>query len=119
MKNILRTPNNEYQLKTCKNCGKEKLISEFYNKLANTDGLSDYCKECTEKYIKIIKNKKICHKCGEIKSFSEFYKNIRNKDKLAAYCKECMQKYFKNPKTNKTNIPKNSGNPFKLLKKLR
>lgn len=36
--------------KTCKTCGEEKSISEFYKNSSNPDGLDLHCKECKKAY---------------------------------------------------------------------
>ena len=45
-------------MKTCSNCKKEKSYSEFHAKAESSDGHSSWCKDCREKWQKIIYPKK-------------------------------------------------------------
>lgn len=45
--------------KRCTKCGEKKPLSEFAKSLKNKDGLQYYCKECTKKYRRVHKTKKV------------------------------------------------------------
>lgn len=105
------------ETKTCRRCGVEKNISDFYKSKSNTDGLRSYCKLCDselnaqQRYLKNSQNaeyiqqkelerlneelskenKKKCSICYEIKSIEEFYYRKDN-NKYRNECKTCFNK---------------------------
>lgn len=91
------------QLKTCKKCGLEKLLSEFHKKPSNKDGLRNSCKECrkAEKRDYYLANRdKVLEKCKEYESSNREKVNARkrkyleaNKSKVYAYHKKYRYKH--------------------------
>ena len=93
-------------MKTCRRCGQEKDIGEFFKDVYTSDGLYCSCKKCVAEYRsirwrknhpkKVISDEKIiaktCRKCGVTKAVDLFYKHPTNKDGLNSYCKECNNK---------------------------
>lgn len=86
----------------CPRCGKPKPREAFLPNESKLDGLSTYCRSCTNEYNKeYIKTKvepkaeRKCGKCGETKGLAEFYKNAAYRDGFDNYCKKCKDKYNK------------------------
>jgi len=102
-------------LKVCRSCNIEKLISDFYKNQASKDGLQPNCKECCKKLrqeyyyrnweklkakreaVKKLKpsltcsitQTKVCCICKERQSWSGFHKNKANKDGMERKCRAC------------------------------
>jgi mRNA-degrading endonuclease YafQ of YafQ-DinJ toxin-antitoxin module len=92
--------------KICKDCNKEKQISEFYNYPLSKDGYSYSCIECEKEYSKKRKEKnknkkfetkksKKCIKCNIEKTIDSFYRNNSCNDGHISTCKECHTKEAK------------------------
>lgn len=89
-----KVASESYTKLVCKNCKKEKEVSEFYRKKHII--FTDYCKECI-KYETSDKNrkniKKRCYVCGKEKIFSRlnFPIDISRKGFLHGRCRECKK----------------------------
>ncbi len=80
----------DYMTKICKECGKEKDISEYRNDKTYRDGKIATCKKCESIYHKIYREK-------NKKSLNSYGKKWRkeNKEKYREYVKQCYQENMK------------------------
>lgn len=90
----------------CKQCGIEKLLSEFHKSKVHKGGRKPICGSCYNWNHRSEKNKEIelekcdfakrgvkrCACCNNVKSISEFPPDRSRKDKLYVYCKECKKR---------------------------
>ena len=90
--------------KICKQCGKEKDVSEFQHTTKNKDGCRPRCKECAnwnhrseeskKQFLEQqdFKHRKVkrCPGCGEIKSYDDFNIQESRRDGLSPYCSLCI-----------------------------
>jgi hypothetical protein len=109
-------------MKTCRTCGEEKELSEFYKSKNYCDGHNTQCQSCNKKRAKEIKSdqilqlkrqirssiilenkilakdgKKICSKCKDIFSLNELYGAI--------LCKKCaLEQQRKSDEKNKDKV---------------
>lgn len=94
--------------KKCSKCGEIKPAEEFHIDKSKKEGLSSFCKKCSNKENKRRANinKQInvnrefnltlikkCYQCGEEKTLNNFFKNNQNKDGFGSLCKSCNYKY--------------------------
>ena len=91
-------------LKSCRTCRKAKPESEFYKNAAKYDGLSSYCKPCTDARVKANRKRvlqslatrtdapttKTCKKCGVEKPVVDFHKDTTQLDGMRSACKACV-----------------------------
>lgn len=111
-KKVRCPPENAAPSKVCRKCRSEKPAVDFYlNKLVS-DGLSTYCRECSQAGMRgsggggedglppprsgarynvetPTKLEKHCKKCNETKPAEEFYHIKSSSDGLASNCKKC------------------------------
>ena len=92
-------------MKICKDCGTEKEITEFNKRSDKSDGLDNWCRDCSRAkqrlyHIKYRANNK--QKINEYQQnnklrLSEYQKKYReqNKAKIASYQKEYQKEYRK------------------------
>ena len=81
--------NNENDLKTCKECKKEKPFNDFEKHKSYPDGLRNICKECQE-YLKE-NTLKICPGCNKEKPLTEFNKFGTFRNGLLGKCEDCQE----------------------------
>lgn len=88
------------ETKTCRSCGREKSVDEFYRSPAYKDGRVPNCKPCVREYDKELMarpkvapatGKKRCCRCQKLKETGEFHARARNADGLRSECKECTR----------------------------
>jgi 5-methylcytosine-specific restriction endonuclease McrA len=104
--------------KVCLDCNTLKPRTEFYSKSSHSDGLTSYCKECTEKRNREARKhlrpkeptveRKVCPGCDEEKPAADFYLSPKRGDGLSWVCKVCTRKQAagwaaSNPERKKTN----------------
>jgi hypothetical protein len=86
--------------KTCRACGREKPIGEFYRSPAYRDGRVPKCKSCTREYDKSLMSKhrvapatglKRCCRCQKQKTLDQFHSRSRNSDGLRSECIGCTR----------------------------
>jgi hypothetical protein len=89
--------------KWCPQCQQSLPYEEFYRNVAQSDGLTSYCKSCWReicqmRYARQSEEKqrtqqredtKRCARCQEVKPISDFYKGKQWIDGLHPYCKKC------------------------------
>ena len=95
--------------KKCNICGRVLPLSKFWKKLANKDGYSHYCIDCSSKKEKKrneflkkrgfpeekIPDEKRCSKCKKVLSRDNFRRNSTTSTGLDEYCKDCRNEYYK------------------------
>lgn len=94
--------------KLCPRCRKDYNTKLFYNNRGHSDGLSSWCKTCTniarderrerkkalEKVLnKIFETHKTCPMCNKLLRREEFPSNKSKKEGLAGYCRSCSGIY--------------------------
>lgn len=115
--NHVKNSNSDPDIRICKECKKEKHISEFENyKSGSRIKTRTVCKDCTQKY-QIIKTKK-CIKCGIEKSLSEFSINVHYIDGKDSRCKECVNNYNKQYYVDNSNNIRSHVNEYRNANRL-
>jgi prophage antirepressor-like protein len=92
-------------IKECYTCGKIKTLDEFYDKIENEDEKEGSCKDCFNRYKKVLKTEKDereiikrpdgikkCRTCNELKDFSNFSLHGTSKDGYEYSCIDCKNK---------------------------
>jgi hypothetical protein len=104
---------NGVKEKCCSKCGRWKSESEYYKGKSTQDGLSAWCRKCSQKpkkkrdervYLKFKERhrtidgikEKYCSKCNIWRRESEFYTSRSNKDGLSDWCRKCSYKPARN-----------------------
>ena len=83
--------------KTCRKCGIEKAISEFYKQPLGTFGVMAVCKLCQKspsarrKFL-VPEGFKLCSKCDEVKPLLDFSKHSSCRFGHRSICKDCCGK---------------------------
>lgn len=86
--------------KTCKACGCERPIAEFYRSPVYPGGRVPKCKACVREYDQELMKRprvapstgmKRCCRCQESKAVEEFHARARNTDGLRSECKACTR----------------------------
>ncbi len=100
--------------KRCRDCGKNKPLSEFYKAKTTLDRRGSYCKICSNKRTKKYQSKayrrkhpiykqgfkiqittKICKECGLVKKADCFSNHLLCQDGKLAKCKQCLNEINK------------------------
>ena len=92
--------NNRNNLKTCRKCGHDYPLDEFYPSKVNKDGRVSYCKECykakvalyskTRQFIPKTDGVKICRICSMELPIAEFGIAHHLVDGRSSECKKCI-----------------------------
>jgi len=101
--------NEELNEKVCYKCKESKPLSEYYDKIENSDGKEGTCKLCYSENKKILKKEKDerelikreegtkkCRTCKNILNFECFGKHGTSKDGYEYVCLECKKQDAKN-----------------------
>ena len=94
--------------KTCKKCGMEKSMTDFYIRVTRRDGYDSQCKQCRREYnrrqgkrnksrhadaMHEIPSTKICSTCRRELEIEFFCKNSYSADGYRSQCQMCRRKY--------------------------
>jgi hypothetical protein len=93
------------ETKKCLKCREVKPASGFGNVAGTKSGLTSWCKDCSNAYVKrrqqwdklqwelspvrVVAETKNCSKCGKVKPVSGFYATSGTKNGLRSWCKDC------------------------------
>jgi len=89
-------------VKLCAGCNSEKPADQFYRNSGHKDGLSSWCKVCTQADMHrrwrdrhpepapwVMPTEKACTKCGEVKPLDQFHKRSSARDGRQPQCATC------------------------------